>query len=210
LASAADGIRLELSGPACPYEKVVYEVTRKRGAVVVTVVKAFRQGFGRHERVGLLDDAAFTVLMARIAQTQVGRVSQRKKPAHRLRRRVQVNWKGRESRIVVDDAVAFEDVEVLAVWKAVRAVVRARTRPAPFWDAMLLSDEAGFLRVQSKPVARVFVNGVDTQSNTPLSSLRLPAGKHLIELRSTADGEPYDYPITIEIGKTTVLAVELR
>jgi hypothetical protein len=66
----------------------------------------------------------------------------------------------------------------------------------------------GFLRIQTIPWARVFVDGRDTGRNTPVPQLRVPAGRHTIGLR-TNDGTMHTVVVTVAAGETQRIARQL-
>ena len=66
----------------------------------------------------------------------------------------------------------------------------------------------GYLRIQTIPWARVFVDGRDTGRNTPVPQLRVPAGRHTIGLR-TNDGTMHTVVVTVTAGETERIARQL-
>lgn len=63
-----------------------------------------------------------------------------------------------------------------------------------------LADNEGELLLSTLPWSRVFIDGVDTGRDTPVRSLRVPAGPHTIGLR-TPDGVMHDVEVVVEPGK---------
>ena len=49
--------------------------------------------------------------------------------------------------------------------------------------------------------AMLFIDGRDTQRNTPVRNLRVPAGRHVLGLR-TSDGTMHRFNITVEPDST--------
>ena len=66
----------------------------------------------------------------------------------------------------------------------------------------------GTLVINSLPWARVFVDGRDTGRNTPVPSLRVPAGTRRVGLR-TPDGQMHTFPVEVEAGATVRLSKRL-
>lgn len=58
----------------------------------------------------------------------------------------------------------------------------------------------GTLVINSVPWARVFVDGRDTGRNTPVTGLRVAAGRHRIGLR-TPDGTMHQFTVTVRAGE---------
>lgn len=63
-----------------------------------------------------------------------------------------------------------------------------------------LAENQGELLISTLPWSRVFIDGVDSGRDTPVRSLRVPAGPHRIGLR-TPDGLTHDVEVLIEAGK---------
>jgi hypothetical protein len=90
-----------------------------------------------------------------------------------------------------------------------RMVVRmvAETAPAP---ASMAETGAAFgtLVINSLPWARVFIDGRDTQRNTPVRSLRVRAGTRRVGLR-TPDDEMHEFTIEVGAGETVRVSKRL-
>lgn len=67
----------------------------------------------------------------------------------------------------------------------------------------------GTLMIQTIPWARVFVDGRDTGQSTPVRSLRVPAGRHEIGLR-TADGVMHTVQVDVAADETTRIVRQLE
>lgn len=63
-----------------------------------------------------------------------------------------------------------------------------------------LAENQGELLISTLPWSRVFIDGVDSGRDTPVRSLRVPAGPHRIGLR-TPDGLTHDVEVLVEAGK---------
>ncbi len=63
-----------------------------------------------------------------------------------------------------------------------------------------LAENQGELLISTLPWSRVFIDGVDSGRDTPVRSLRVPAGEHRIGLR-TPDGVTHDVDVSVEAGK---------
>ena len=68
--------------------------------------------------------------------------------------------------------------------------------------------EPGFLTINTMPWARVFLDGRDTGQNTPVRSLRVPAGRHTIGLR-TDDGTVHTVEVSVHAGETERIVRQL-
>jgi hypothetical protein len=67
----------------------------------------------------------------------------------------------------------------------------------------------GTLIVQSIPWARVFVDGVDTQRNTPLRDLRVPSGTRRVGLRAENAGPIVEFNVDVYPGEAARLVRQL-
>ena len=65
--------------------------------------------------------------------------------------------------------------------------------------------EPGSLNVQSRPAARVYIDGDDTGRYTPLIGVELPAGSHRIRLVNEEFGFDRSYRVRIQPGRTRTL-----
>lgn len=96
-----------------------------------------------------------------------------------------------------------EPVPVPRSARETRSRYRAAEKVAPTRSEQVppAAEERGTLIINTMPWSRVFIDGVDTQRNTPIRHLRLPVGVHRIGLR-TADGTMHDLSVTIRAGET--------
>jgi hypothetical protein len=70
------------------------------------------------------------------------------------------------------------------------------------------ADDPGYLSVDSTPVAHVFVDDVDTGSDTPLTHYQLQAGKHQLRLVGS-DGTTHTIGIVIVAAKEKHVHVDM-
>ena len=62
--------------------------------------------------------------------------------------------------------------------------------------------------IQTLPWARVFIDGRDTQRNTPVRSMSVPAGSHRIGLR-TPDGQMHEITVDVPAGENVRVVRQL-
>ena len=76
-------------------------------------------------------------------------------------------------------------------------------------DQLSLSS-TGYLQVNSKPPARVRIDGKDTGLTTPIAGkkLELSSGKHKVTL--VIDGDSFTYPVVIKAGETETMSKDLQ
>jgi hypothetical protein len=80
----------------------------------------------------------------------------------------------------------------------------------PSDDADADEDGEGYLQLNSKPAAKVFIDGVDTGLTTPVSGkqLKLPAGRHKVTFLIGTDR--FTYPVLIVDGQTETMTKDLQ
>ena len=84
------------------------------------------------------------------------------------------------------------------------ALPRAERAPAP------VPPDHGFLNLNAKPWAKVFIDGRDTGQSTPMLGQRLPAGRRKITLVNGRFGIHKEFWVDIRAGKTSQLIVDLQ
>jgi len=206
-------VRIELRGPATPYDRIIMEVTERRGARLAVLEKHFALGFGRREKVGLLLPADHERLLERLSALGAFELGSTRGPAHRAEYVVVIARGGRRHRFVVHDPAQQPDARYRRIIAEVRATVPRHAGDVAFRDALLLPEESGLLRIDARPAARVTVDGVALTETTPIGGLPLLAGTHrirLVPVVAPAGAAGAGYTIKVERGKTTTLNVELR
>lgn len=68
--------------------------------------------------------------------------------------------------------------------------------------------EVGYLVIQSLPWAHVFIDGRDAHARTPVRRMEVPAGRHVIGLR-TEDGVMHEARVDVAAGETTRIVRQL-
>ena len=68
----------------------------------------------------------------------------------------------------------------------------------------------GYLRIGSKPWARIIVDGKDTGLVTPQTHLRLNAGTHKVTLTNPQFGVNDTFAIDVKAGQTETIVKDLR
>jgi len=126
-------------------------------------------------------------------------------------------WSGLEPRSA--RSAALEDVQggapacaVSAVWGTCDPIPPGREA----WEAALLSDQVGYLIVDSTPSTRVLIDGrsyeLETSGeNTVLAALKLPItpGTHVVQLVSERHVIGRTETVTVERGQTVKLLLDL-
>ena len=202
-------ISVELTGPATVYANVRYEIARRRGAVVVTIVKTFAEGFGQAQSVGLMADDDLATLWESLRVAGAFELKSRRDEHRRARWRIELQQGGARHVVVVDDPELHIDRRAHEVLRRILAVTRGTAGAVPFRDALLLPDEAGILRIDARPPARVAIEGVWLSGSTPIVGLRVPAGHRTVRLEALDGSATRDYEVTVDAGRTTRLVVEL-
>ncbi len=82
--------------------------------------------------------------------------------------------------------------------------------PKPVRAPVVAAQEHGFLNLNAKPWARVFIDGRDTGQSTPMLGRKLPAGRRKITLVNSRFGIDKEYWVDIRSGRTSQLIVDLQ
>ena len=80
---------------------------------------------------------------------------------------------------------------------------RPKARSAP-------SRERGFVKINSIPSAKIFIDGKDTGMYTPAFSIPLSPGLHKLRLVTTEQKLERTRSVTIKAGKTSLLVIDFR
>ncbi len=208
--ATAQVLSVEVRGPAVPSTRVEYVIERSQGALVARIGKFLPEGFGRREAVGLLTDEAFATLVAQLDTLQAFTLASAGGRRARVTYRVHLEVPGRTHTFEVSDPGERPDGRHQAVIDLLRSTIEARTGPVDVQDDLLLPDEAGLLQVVTDVPARVTVVGEGVLGRTPLRGLRLPVGRHVLEVVPEAGGEAVRYEIQVDVGRTTNLKVQLK
>ncbi len=209
-AAEGDGVRVVLTGPATPYAAVRYAVEERRGTIAASVSKTFADDFGLREEVGLLTAGDFAALLAELEGLGAFTLPSTTARAARARYEVEVRRAGRRHAFTVHDPALLPDARYRQLIARVRGAVEATAGAIAFRDPLLLPGEAGLLTLQSRPRARVEINGVAHGETTPLDALPLPVGTHTVRLVALDEPLERTYEVKVEAGKTTRLVVDLR
>lgn len=117
---------------------------------------------------------------------------------------------GRRNTIRIHGLPYSTDPRHAAVVDLIRKTVRAKSGPINFRNVFFDPGEVGYLNVESRPLAEILVDGVETHERTPLFGFEMQQGTHKLELRDKDKGIDRTFDVTIEPGMTTILNVDLR
>lgn len=199
------GFRLELLGPATPYARVLHEISPRRGVVVASISKIFTADFGRREEVSVLDEAALNGLSATLGGLDACQLPDETRPNPRSVYRLTC---GEGGGFTVHDPHLSLEPRYAKVIAALRGFIARRAPRVEFRDPLLRPGEFGWLRVDAAPTARVYVDGVALEGQTPISD-RAAVGTRVIELEPIEGGARHRYEVQVEPKRTTSLVVEL-
>jgi hypothetical protein len=88
-----------------------------------------------------------------------------------------------------------------------RNLSRPRANPCP---APKASAQSGYLRLVSRPPARIYVDGADVGLTTPVERLSLAEGEHTIELKHAPLKLSRTFTVRIKPNKTVAFSIRLR
>jgi len=110
---------------------------------------------------------------------------------------------------IVRPGNGLSDVTLLLPVQPIAGVAAASDRPEP--RATFASASIGYLGTNTRPAARVSIDGRETGRWTPVpeaNPIALPTGAHTVVFE-TADGKRLEETLQIEPGKTTRLVREI-
>ena len=214
-----DYVRWSLVTPAAsPYHTIRYEITKRRPATTAVHRRNLPGLDESLHALGLLtpaeSDAAFASVRAADALTLPDAPSATAAGAKAgpgtLIWHCDVRLDGQDRRIVVAEPLLQADRRYARLFSAVRDVVLARAGPLPFRNVFFPTAERGWINIESVPAARVWVDGLDTELDTPLYAYEVAAGSHTIRLVDKDGQLDRTYTVRIEAQGTTTLRVDLR
>ena len=213
-AGAEDYVRIRLSpGGPTPFDSIAYEVTW-RGPATTAVHRRTLPGDAESlHSLGLLtrDEAlAVGALLRGVDVLSLGDGAPESASPWDLTWTVDVQLEGVSRTFRVTAPEQLRDRRYFRLVDGVRRAVKAVTGELPFRNVFFSPDRRGWVTLQSVPAARVWIDGFDTQLETPLYSYELAAGAHTIRLVAASADLDRTYEIKVEPGGTTNLRVDLR
>ena len=110
----------------------------------------------------------------------------------------------------VVDPVNQSDRRYQAILSRTRSLVQRLAGELPFRNVFIPEDRLGWINVVTVPVARLHVDGFDTELETPLYGYEVSAGTHTLRLASEDGAYDRSYEVRVDSGGTTLLRVDLR
>jgi hypothetical protein len=110
----------------------------------------------------------------------------------------------------VADPVNQPDRRYQAILSRTRSLVHRLAGDLPFRHVFIPEARLGWLNVVTVPVARLRVDGFDTELETPLYGYEVAAGKHTLRLTTPDGTHDRSYEVRVDPGGTTLLRVDLR
>ena len=219
MSTGADGdyVMLTLAQPSSsPFATVRYEVA-VRGRVNTATHRRELPGYGESlHGMGLLtraEAAAYWKAIEALDLDQLGDAVPKVDSKERTEGLVwEIEWliDGVERTIRVADAANHPDRRYQRVLTLTQGVVHSLAGELPFRNVFIPEGRLGWLNVVTVPVARLYVDGFDTELETPLYGYEVSAGTHTLKLK-TADGmHERTYKVKVDPGGTTLLRVDLR
>lgn len=206
-------VTLEPAGPT-PFSVIRYEITARQPATTAVHRRALPGEEESLHTLGLLTTAEAAEMHRLVAETQAMSLSDAPAPAHApltaLTWKVELLVAGRRHQFTVAAPLAQADRRYAHLIDGVRRMVIRVAGELPFRNVFYAPSRKGWLNVSSIPSGRLYLDGFDTQLDTPVYSYEVPSGAHEIRVK-TSDGR-YDraYEVRVEPGGTTNLRVDLR
>ena len=219
---AADGdyVTVTLEQPsASPFATVLYDIA-VRGRTNTATHRRELPGYGESlHGMGLLtraEAAAYWRDVRAAGLTELGdAVPEDSEVGSRgaypgLTWRVRAVVDGKRYGFLVRDPVNHPDRRYQAILDRTRRLVLRLAGELPFRNIFIPASRLGWINVVTVPVARLHIDGFDTELETPLYGYEVAAGKHTLRL-TTEDGlHDRSYEIRVDPGGTTLLRVDLR
>jgi hypothetical protein len=117
---------------------------------------------------------------------------------------------GKENTILVADPYRLDDRRYAAFIDAVRQLAVATAGDVGYQAPSGPSGQEGYLFIDSVPGAKVLVDGVALDMETPILSYPVSPGSHIVVLENERLGLRREYKLKVQSGMTTSLEVDLR
>lgn len=210
--AAQDNARVTLSvlSDLSPYDSVRYEVKRRGTTVIASLSKQLADGFDELGDVALLPLDEMTTVVEGLRACGIEDLAPDAPDDPLLTYQLEIEL-GTYHRVVrFAGRATLPGTPQWCVARLIMDTYFAFGDPVPFENRFWNEGNFGQLQVDSTPAARLIIDGRDTGLTTPVWGYRLEPGRH--ELRFVNDGLGIDrtYDVTVEIGLTTRLEVELR
>jgi hypothetical protein len=196
-----------------PFAEIRYEVS-ERGPASAAIHRRRMPGEIRSlHNMGLIPLEKVRALRATLlenAALSLPDVPKRTHAGGSLTWRFEAQLDGKKHTFLVRDPINQPDRRYWRIFEGLRSLVRSTTGGLPFQDVYYPKKNMGLLTLKSSPIARLSVDGRDTELETPIRALPLLAGKHTIELKSLEGKVVRRYDIRIEAGGHTKLRLDLR
>ncbi|MEE2786033.1 MAG: PEGA domain-containing protein [Myxococcota bacterium] len=201
--------RLTVTGPRVAAQSIVYELEQRYGTF--TVRRTENLGFGYPERsdLSLLPATQWKSWWRRLTQGLDPRWHSSQPARGRMVYTLDIAGDRPQQIRLLDPAVRADQ----APWRLVSTFMRLAESAIvvpPDWDRRLLVHEAGALRIESRPRAKIIIDGVELRRSTPVRAMMLAAGSHQVVLVHPKTGEKWQYAVQIKAEATTFLNVHLQ
>jgi len=209
-----DYIRWSLVTPAAsPYHIIRYEITKRRPATTAIHRRNLPGLDESLHALGLLtpeeSKAMFAAINAEQAMTLGDALLAKKRPGV-LRWRCDLHIDGQDHSFEVNDPLNQKDRRYARLFEKVRSTVLAHAGELPFRNVFFPAAQRGWVNVESVPAAKVTIDGLDTNLETPLYAYEVAAGAHEVRLVSSDARYDRTYTVRVEAQGTTTLRVDLR
>jgi hypothetical protein len=219
LSTGADGdyVMLTLQQPSSsPFATVRYEVA-VRGRVNTATHRRELPGYGESlHGMGLLTREESSAYWGAIRALNLADLGDALPPADTKDRIDGLVWEiewlidGVERTLRVVDAVNQEDRRYPRALMLTQALVHRVAGDLPFRNVFIPEGRLGWLNVVTVPVARLYVDGFDTELETPLYGYEVSSGTHTLRLKTADELHERTYKVKVDPGGTTLLRVDLR
>lgn len=203
-------IKVTARGPAqAPFEEVSYTLRVERGHATIAASKSAPGRFGLQDRMGMVEPDVLRLALARLDGCDLTSLPSRPTRA-RSSWRFEVTVGKVARKVELGNPEKVNDPRYMACMEAIRGLADEVLGPMPLLATFKPGDPVGFLRADSHPQARIFIDGLDTGLEGPVSAVPLPPGQHEVTFVAEGQNLKRTYTVTIMDDMTTNLEVDLR
>ncbi len=200
-------VEVERTGRALAWDRIRTTFKVDGGAATLSVVKHYVGGYGHRHRLVLLDQKEAAAVVDALRGCGLAELNDSRR--RRGRDLYAVTWRGLgEGRVMADDPHGAADGRLSVCLTILERAVDKHVGAVPWRDIFFDKAQMGYLRVESTPAARVYLDGRDTGEDTPVAALPLRVGTH--KIRFVSEELDRSYEVRILAGATTNLDVDLR
>lgn len=203
-------IRVTVRGGATPFRGVIYDVTVRGKAVVVSIAKEGICAASPLHDVTVLEGEEAQRVTARLKDAFAkepipgatrGALEPEMARSASPRYEFWSSWGRHMERFWVDQATLLSSPELLAIFFTLKAIVASYTEPLPMRDLYHSPAEMGYLVVTANEEATAILDGWE-RFKIPIDGIDVAEGEHRLRVES-ASGKVREFIVRIVSGSTS-------